>query len=82
MPSVWQEMDAQRQSCHSWRDVAGHTFPAMSLLLALAILLVAIAVLATAVILVVRRDGYGTAEPPRSHAAWDDATTLSRSRGA
>jgi hypothetical protein len=39
----------------------------MSLLLALAILVVSIAVLATAVIAVVRRDGYGTTEPPRSH---------------
>jgi hypothetical protein len=43
----------------------------MSLFLALAILLVAVALLATVVIAVVARDGYGSTEPPRSHHAWD-----------
>ena len=41
-------------------------------LVALVLVLLAVALLATAVVVVVRRDGYGTLEPPRSHAG-DDA---------
>jgi hypothetical protein len=71
MVPVWQEIDEQGHSCHSWRYVDGHSVSVMSLLLVL-LLLVGAVLLAAAVVSAVRHDGYGSLEPPRSHPL-DDA---------
>ncbi|GAA2725901.1 hypothetical protein [Cellulomonas aerilata] len=51
-------------------------------LVAVVLVLLAVTLLVAAVLVVVRRDGYGTSEPPHSHPAWDDAVLPSTGRAA
>jgi hypothetical protein len=68
--SVWQELHAVRQSCHSWRNPGNRSFSAMLLYVFFLPVLLLAAVGIVAAIHAVRSDGYGGhwATPPRSHA--------------
>jgi Na+-transporting methylmalonyl-CoA/oxaloacetate decarboxylase gamma subunit len=49
-------------------------------LVAVVLVLSLLVLLVVSLLAVIRRDGYGTVPPPRSHPSWDDATTLPTSR--
>jgi hypothetical protein len=73
VPRIWQEIDEQCHSCHSWQEPGGRTITAMTVLTVI-LLVVALAALvrgATYLYDFVTNDGYGHltahAAPPRSH---------------
>ncbi|SKC35530.1 hypothetical protein SAMN04324258_0163 [Krasilnikoviella flava] len=70
VPRTWREVDASWHFCHSWQKCNARMITAMTLLLILALLLVA--AYAATLVRTVRRDGLGTRRPPRSHPDWWD----------
>jgi hypothetical protein len=61
---LWQKINVQWHSCHSWHDLDGGMITAMTFLI---IVLAVAAVLATQAVTMLLHDGRGPAAPPRSH---------------
>jgi hypothetical protein len=69
LPRFWQKVDACRQSCHSYQDLHARIVTDMTLFLVAVLAAVAVAYV-VALARIVRRDGLGVRQPPRSHYAW------------
>jgi len=66
---TWRNVNGRRQFCHSWRVINGHRFSAMTTIW-IVLALVAAAWLIARLVVTLRQDGRGSAQPPASHADW------------
>jgi hypothetical protein len=73
VPRIWQEIDGQCHSCHSWQETGERMITAMTAIAMILIVVALAAVVRGAAYLYdfVTNDGYGHltahASPPRSH---------------
>ena len=74
MRTLWRNVNGHRQFCHSWRVLVERRLSAMTTFW-IVLALVAAAWLVARLVVTLRHDGLGSAQPPASHADWSDVAS-------